>query len=62
MPLDSALERVYDQYGFVRDAYLQQRNYVVHDGNVPEEPVDEELEDPEPTADDAAGEAADAAC
>ena len=58
LPLDSALERVYDKYGFIRDAYLQQRNYVVHDGNVPEEPVDEELEDPDPSADDAAGEAA----
>ena len=58
LPLDSALERVYDKYGFIRDAYLQQRNYVVHDGNVPEEPVDEELEGPDPSADDAAGEAA----
>jgi phospholipid-binding lipoprotein MlaA len=55
LPLDSALSRVYDKYGFIRDAYLQQRNYAVHDGNVPEEPpLDEELEDPDPAADDAA--------
>jgi hypothetical protein len=26
----------------------------VHDGNVPEEPIDEELEDPDPAADDPA--------
>jgi phospholipid-binding lipoprotein MlaA len=40
LPLDAALDRVFDKYGFVRDAYLQQRNYAVHDGNVPEEPID----------------------
>jgi phospholipid-binding lipoprotein MlaA len=30
-----------DRYEFMRNAYLQQRNYLVHDGNPP---VDEELE------------------
>jgi phospholipid-binding lipoprotein MlaA len=54
LPLDAALDRVFDKYGFIRDAYLQQRNYAVHDGDVPEEPLDEELEDPDPGADEAA--------
>jgi phospholipid-binding lipoprotein MlaA len=44
LPLDSALDRVFDKYGFIRDAYLQQRNYAVHDGNVPEEAIDEGFE------------------
>jgi phospholipid-binding lipoprotein MlaA len=52
LPLDAALNRVFDKYGFVRDAYLQQRNYAVHDGDVPEEPLDE-FEDPDPGADEA---------
>lgn len=32
-----------DKYSFVRDAYLQRRNYLVNDGNVPE---DEGFEEP----------------
>jgi phospholipid-binding lipoprotein MlaA len=54
LPLDAALNRVFDKYGFIRDAYLQQRNYAVHDGDVPEDLLDEELVDPDPGADDAA--------
>ena len=34
---------------------------LVHDGNVPEEPIDEELEDPDPAADDRGGAPSDAA-
>jgi phospholipid-binding lipoprotein MlaA len=30
-----------DRYEFMRNAYFQQRNYVIHDGNPP---LDEELE------------------
>jgi phospholipid-binding lipoprotein MlaA len=54
LPLDAALARAYDRYGFIRDAFLQRRLYQVFDGNPPEslllEPLDdfdEDLEDPE---------------
>jgi phospholipid-binding lipoprotein MlaA len=52
LPLDSALDRVFDKYGFIRDAYLQQRNYAVHDGNVPEEAIDEGFEPEDEAATD----------
>ncbi len=42
LPLDETLDGVYDKYGFIRNAYLQRRQYQVHDGNPPEEPLDEE--------------------
>jgi phospholipid-binding lipoprotein MlaA len=34
-----ANEAALDRYQFFRDAYLSNRNYLVHDGNVPEEDV-----------------------
>jgi phospholipid-binding lipoprotein MlaA len=41
---DAVLDRTGDPYAFVRSAYLQRREYLVRDGNVP---VDEaEFEDP----------------
>jgi phospholipid-binding lipoprotein MlaA len=66
LPLDDTLARAYDPYGFVRDAYLQRRLYLVHDGNPPQQPMDDAFEDfdeaeenpgqpPEDGADDAAG-------
>jgi phospholipid-binding lipoprotein MlaA len=39
---DEVLKNAYDPYAFVRDAYLQHREYEVLDGNVPETPVEEE--------------------
>jgi phospholipid-binding lipoprotein MlaA len=45
LPLDSTLEGVFDQYAFIRDAYLQRRQFKVYDGNPPEEPLDD-LVDP----------------
>jgi ABC-type transporter lipoprotein component MlaA len=42
------LQKVYDPYAFIRDAYLQRRAYLVSDGKV----TDEVLVDP--GADDAA--------
>jgi len=43
-----ATEAAVDRYEFFKNAYLQQRLYLVHDGNVPEEEngfeIDEELE------------------
>lgn len=43
--LDPTLDRVYDRYVFIRDAYLQRRQFAVYDGNPPEEAVDQELKD-----------------
>ncbi|HEX3913012.1 MAG TPA: VacJ family lipoprotein [Steroidobacteraceae bacterium] len=42
LSLDAALQRVFDPYAFIRDAYLQRRAYLVSDGKV----TDEELVDP----------------
>lgn len=39
---DAVLNQAFDPYVFVRNAYLQRREYLVHDGNVSDdEPVDE---------------------
>jgi phospholipid-binding lipoprotein MlaA len=51
LPLDATLAKVYDPYGFIRDAFLQRRQYLVHDGNPPEQPMD----DPMDFEDDAEG-------
>lgn len=45
LPLDAALERTFDPYGFIRDAYLQRRRFLVYDGNPPEEPLEDPLEE-----------------
>ena len=37
LPLDDVLAKTYDPYGFIRQAFTQRRLYQVHDGNVPEE-------------------------
>jgi phospholipid-binding lipoprotein MlaA len=44
LSLDPALDRVFDKYAFIRDAYLQRRQFQVYDGNPPAEPVDEEMQ------------------
>jgi phospholipid-binding lipoprotein MlaA len=41
---DALLERSGDPYAFVRSAYLQRREYLVRDGDVPVEELDPELE------------------
>jgi len=43
LPLDAQLEKVFDEYAFVRSAFLQRRQYLIYDGNPPEQPIDEEL-------------------
>jgi phospholipid-binding lipoprotein MlaA len=48
LPLDDTLAETYDPYGFIRDAYLQRRQYLVYDGEPPEEPI-EEFEDMDDT-------------
>ncbi len=53
LPLDETLDGVYDKYGFIRNAYLQRRQFQVYDGNPPEEPVDEDF--PDESGDDESG-------
>jgi phospholipid-binding lipoprotein MlaA len=45
LPLDETLQRAYDPYAFVRDAYLERRAYLVSDGQI----KDELLLDPDAT-------------
>lgn len=56
LDLDAQLERSYDRYAFVRNAWLQRREYQVTDGNVADQSLElEEGFDSDP-ADDAAEE------
>ena len=51
LPLDETLQKVFDPYAFIRDAYLQRRAYLVSDGKVTDEvPVDPGTDDPTDTA------------
>jgi phospholipid-binding lipoprotein MlaA len=47
LSVDEALANAYDPYGFVRNAYLEHREYEVRDGDVPDLPVEEEPVDNE---------------
>jgi phospholipid-binding lipoprotein MlaA len=44
---DEQVYNAFDPYAFVRDAYLQNREYLIYDGNLPEEDLflDDEFED-----------------
>jgi phospholipid-binding lipoprotein MlaA len=44
LDLDAQLERSYDRYAFVRNAWLQRREYKVKDGNVEDESLELEEE------------------
>ncbi len=48
--LDGTLQRTYDPYAFIRDAWLQQREFEIFDGNPPPETLEdlEEFEDEPP--------------
>lgn len=49
LPFDAQFDAAYDRYAFIRNAWLQRREYQVKDGDVPDDiPLDEleELEDP----------------
>ena len=53
LEFDETWERAYDPYAFIRDAWLQRREYRVRDGNVAESAIrsrtgPEPLEDPGP--------------
>ena len=48
--IDKEVERVFDRYAFIRDTYLQHREYLLYDGNPPEDEFifeDEEFDDEE---------------
>jgi phospholipid-binding lipoprotein MlaA len=36
------IDRAFDPYAFMRNAYLQRRQFLVYDGDPPEEPVQED--------------------
>jgi len=42
LSLDDQLNQSFDRYAFVRNAWLQRREYKVQDGNVEDEPLDED--------------------
>lgn len=57
LSLDPTLQRAFDPYAFMRDAWVQRREYVIHDGNPPPDPpletLDEEfMEEAAPTTQD----------
>ena len=51
LPLDATLQKTYDPYAFIRDSWLQRREYAIFDGNPPPEQL-EDFEE-EPTNEDA---------
>src|SRR5271165_873048 len=55
LPLDDTLKNVFDPYAFVRDAYLQRRAYMISDGKLKEEPLEDPGEDEPPAAKPPAG-------
>ncbi len=59
LPVDRAVREAYDPYAFVRDAYLQRREYEVRDGDVPEERLEDDADwADEALREDAAGDEA----
>lgn len=53
LSLDRMREKAFDEYVFIRDAWLQRREYNVRDGDVPEEAPLEEFPDEEMPEDEA---------
>lgn len=52
LTLDPTLERTFDPYAFVRDAWIQQREFEIFDGAPPPEMLDEEFIEDEPPTED----------
>lgn len=48
LPLDGTLQRTYDPYAFIRDSWLQQREFAIFDGNPPPETLEDLPEDEAP--------------
>lgn len=58
LQVDDEIRQSFDPYVFIRDAYLQNRNYLIHDGKVPEEellPADEDTDAGQETGKEAGG-------
>jgi phospholipid-binding lipoprotein MlaA len=49
---DEAIDNAFDPYALVRDAYLERRNYLVHDGNVPSDDSGYDVIDDQPTTEE----------
>jgi len=45
--IDKEVQRAFDPYAFVRDAYMQNREYLLHDGNPPEQNFEFDFDDEE---------------
>jgi phospholipid-binding lipoprotein MlaA len=45
LTLDPTLQRTFDPYAFIRDSWVQQREFAIFDGNPPPEVLDEEFEE-----------------
>lgn len=45
LPLDDTLRRTYDPYAFIRDSWLQHREFAIFDGNPPPETLEEDFQD-----------------
>jgi len=60
LSLDQSIQRAFDPYALVRNAWLQRREYKVKDGDVPDEepPLDEEFDEPADAGDQPAEAAA----
>ncbi|HEX4969945.1 MAG TPA: VacJ family lipoprotein [Steroidobacteraceae bacterium] len=46
LPLESTLEKTYDPYAFIRDSWVQRREYAIFDGNPPPEQLEDFEEEP----------------
>ena len=46
LSLDPTLQSTYDPYAFMRDAFIQQREYVIFDGNPPPEQLEDFSDEP----------------
>lgn len=53
LPLDETLQRTYDPYVFIRDAWVQQREFNIFDGNPPPETLEDLDLEEEPEEEDA---------
>jgi phospholipid-binding lipoprotein MlaA len=53
LPLDGTLQRTYDPYAFIRDSWLQQREFAIFDGNPPPETLEDVMGDEEPALEEA---------
>jgi|HigsolmetaAR201D_1030396.scaffolds.fasta_scaffold01089_17 phospholipid-binding lipoprotein MlaA len=58
LTLDPTLQRTFDPYAFMRDAWLQQREFVIFDGNPPPETLEDfDIEEDVESEEEAAAEA-----